>query len=249
MRILRRRLDAGQEPAPDRGWCAQPPSSRGLPPTSASPTVVAQETGLIEQRMWTLGLAADADQPHAGRGAAGVDRPGDRLRRGVPGGERGHDGSYEGHRPRRRPRRHLPGARSAAPRQPAPTRRDVHTPTGDQVTHSTNSGLGVVLGVRRPRRAWSRLPSPQQRRIPLPCAKLTNALTTTPPGGRPATAAAEPPGHQAGAGRPGGPAAGRTGGRPPGSAAWHSRSLAGGPIAPRGDVDTRPFMPLIQADV
>ena len=69
--------------------------------------------------------------------------------------------------PRAAARRHLPGSpfQPPAPAPPAPT----YT-TGDQVTHD-KYGLGVVLsGDDHAVLVDFR---PQQRRIPLPCAKLT----------------------------------------------------------------------------
>ena len=69
--------------------------------------------------------------------------------------------------PRAAARRHLPGSPFAPP-APAPPAEifDVD----DQVTHD-KYGLGVVLGVED--HAVLVDFRPQQRRIPLPCAKLT----------------------------------------------------------------------------
>jgi hypothetical protein len=69
--------------------------------------------------------------------------------------------------PRAAARRHLPGSPFGppAPAPPAETYTD-----GDQVTHD-KYGLGVVLGVED--HAVLVDFRPQQRRIPLPCAKLT----------------------------------------------------------------------------
>jgi hypothetical protein len=64
-------------------------------------------------------------------------------------------------------RRHLPGSPFAAPAPEPPAETfAVH----DQVTHD-KYGLGIILGVE----ANAVLVDfrPQQRRIPLPCAKLT----------------------------------------------------------------------------
>jgi hypothetical protein len=63
-------------------------------------------------------------------------------------------------------RRHLPGSPfKAAPERPAET-----FAAHDQVTHDSY-GLGVILGVEE--HAVVVDFRPQQRRIPLPCAKLT----------------------------------------------------------------------------
>lgn len=68
--------------------------------------------------------------------------------------------------PRAAARRHLPGSPfKAPPERPV----DTFTPQ-DQVTHDTY-GLGVVLGVEE--HAVLVDFRPQQRRIALPCAKLT----------------------------------------------------------------------------
>jgi hypothetical protein len=69
--------------------------------------------------------------------------------------------------PRAAARRHLPGSPFAPP-APAPPAETfaVH----DQVTHD-KYGLGVILGVED--HAVLVDFRPQQRRIPLPCAKLT----------------------------------------------------------------------------
>jgi hypothetical protein len=69
--------------------------------------------------------------------------------------------------PRAAARRHLPGSpfKAPAPAPPAET-----FALGDQVTHD-KYGLGVILGVED----YAVLVDfrPDQRRIPLPCAKLT----------------------------------------------------------------------------
>ena len=69
--------------------------------------------------------------------------------------------------PRAAARRHLPGSpfKAPAPDPPAET-----FAAGDQVTHD-KYGLGVVLGVED--HAVLVDFRPDQRRIPLPCAKLT----------------------------------------------------------------------------
>jgi hypothetical protein len=69
--------------------------------------------------------------------------------------------------PRATTRRHLPGSpfNTPAPVRPAETF-DVH----DQVTHDTY-GLGIIVSVEE--HAVLVDFRPQQRRIPLPCAKLT----------------------------------------------------------------------------
>ena len=69
--------------------------------------------------------------------------------------------------PRDAARRHLPGSpfKAPAPAPPAET-----FAAGDQVTHD-KYGLGVVLGVED--HAVLVDFRPDQRRIPLPCAKLT----------------------------------------------------------------------------
>ena len=69
--------------------------------------------------------------------------------------------------PRAAARRHLPGSPFAPP-APAPP---VETfAVDDQVTHD-KYGLGVIIGVED--QAVLVDFRPQQRRIPLPCAKLT----------------------------------------------------------------------------
>ena len=69
--------------------------------------------------------------------------------------------------PRAAARRHLPSSPFAPPAPPPPAETfAVH----DQVTHD-KYGLGVVLGVED--HAVTVDFRPQQRRIPLPCAKLT----------------------------------------------------------------------------
>jgi len=86
-----------------------------------------------------------------------------RLRPGRAG--KAHDGAMNA--PRAAARRHLPGSPFTAP-APAPPAETftVH----DQVTHD-KYGLGVVLSVED--HAVLVDFRPQQRRIPLPCAKLT----------------------------------------------------------------------------
>jgi hypothetical protein len=69
--------------------------------------------------------------------------------------------------PRAAARRHLPGSPFHPPPPPPPAQTFA---VGDQVTHDTY-GLGVVLGVED--HAVLVDFRPQQRRIPLPCAKLT----------------------------------------------------------------------------
>ena len=64
-------------------------------------------------------------------------------------------------------RRHLPGSPFNAPAPAPPAERFA---AGDQVTHD-KYGLGVVLGVED--QAVLVDFRPDQRRIPLPCAKLT----------------------------------------------------------------------------
>lgn len=68
--------------------------------------------------------------------------------------------------PRAAARRHLPGS----PFKPVPERPAETFTADDQVTHDTY-GLGVILGVEE--HAVLVDFRPQQRRIPLPCAKLT----------------------------------------------------------------------------
>ena len=69
--------------------------------------------------------------------------------------------------PRRAARRQLPGSPFNAPAPPRPAQTfAVH----DQVTHDTY-GLGVILGVDDDAVLVDF--RPPQRRIPLPCAKLT----------------------------------------------------------------------------
>jgi len=69
--------------------------------------------------------------------------------------------------PRRAPQRHLPGSPFSAPAPAPPAETFV---VGDQVTHD-KYGLGVILGVQEGAVLVDF--RPQQRRIPLPCAKLT----------------------------------------------------------------------------
>ena len=69
--------------------------------------------------------------------------------------------------PRAAARRHLPGSPFNAPAPAPPAERFA---AGDQVTHD-KYGLGVVLGVED--QAVLVDFRPDQRRIPLPCAKLT----------------------------------------------------------------------------
>jgi hypothetical protein len=69
--------------------------------------------------------------------------------------------------PRAAARRHLPTSPFKPP-EPAPPAETFTT--GDQVTHD-KYGLGVVLGVEE--HAVLVDFRPQQRRIPLPCAKLS----------------------------------------------------------------------------
>jgi hypothetical protein len=69
--------------------------------------------------------------------------------------------------PRRAAHRHLPGSPFNAPAPPPP---DETFETGDQVTHD-KYGLGVILGVED--HAVLVDFRPHQRRILLPCAKLT----------------------------------------------------------------------------
>jgi hypothetical protein len=64
-------------------------------------------------------------------------------------------------------RRHLPGSPFTAP---PPARLAETFAVHDQVTHDAN-GLGVILGVEDDAVLVDF--RPQQRRIPLPCAKLT----------------------------------------------------------------------------
>ena len=64
-------------------------------------------------------------------------------------------------------RRYLPGSPFSAPAPAAPAETFA---VNDQVTHDTY-GLGVILGVEN--HAVLVDFRPQQRRIPLPCAKLT----------------------------------------------------------------------------
>ena len=64
-------------------------------------------------------------------------------------------------------RRHLPGSPFNAPPPASPAKTFA---AGDQVTHD-KYGLGVVLGVED--QAVLVDFRPDQRRIPLPCAKLT----------------------------------------------------------------------------
>jgi hypothetical protein len=69
--------------------------------------------------------------------------------------------------PRRPAQRHLAGSPFNAP---APVRRTETFAIGDQVTHD-KYGLGVVLGVQDDAVLVNF--RPHQRRIPLPCTKLT----------------------------------------------------------------------------
>jgi hypothetical protein len=64
-------------------------------------------------------------------------------------------------------RRHLPGSPFVPPAPAAPAETFA---IDDQVTHDTY-GLGVILGVEE--HAVLVDFRPQQRRVPLPCAKLT----------------------------------------------------------------------------
>jgi hypothetical protein len=127
------------------------------------PDAVAAALTGIHDPMRLTGYRTPRQCPARGHGACG----GGGLRPAGPAGLAGkaHNGSYEG-TPRRGPA--LPARQPV--QGPAPTRPAETFAVHDQVTHDAY-GLGVILGVDDDAVVVDF--RPQQRRIPLPDAKLT----------------------------------------------------------------------------